>query len=431
MKQESLKFSLIDIETTGSFRKGQKIIEIAILNIDGDTVVEEFSTLINPEIRISHFITNLTGITNEAVEGAPKFYEIAKKIVEMTQDRVFVAHNVFFDFNFIKHEFAELGYAFTRDKLCTVQLSRKYLPGHRSYSLGELSKDLCILNQSRHRAIGDARATFELFKIIQKKMSTQEELFHDSKKLALPPLLNRDSFEALPHAIGVYYFFHSNGDILYIGKSLDIKKRVTQHLHPNLKRKKDIELKNQVAKIKYVLFHHELAALVFECLEIKKHFPRYNFSLKRRKFPYALRLKLASSGIYDITYAHNDGSFHPLFAVKSKKSCERRIEMIYKSLIGPFQNDFEKKMKLDLMVRALGTEGFNQLVEKIFYKKIPKEKNFEIPLTVKNENVGMIRVHEYRPVEMRIRQGDDEESVYQLEHDPDLASIICNFLSAI
>ena len=157
MKDKINKFSLIDIETTGSLKKGQKIIEIAILNIDGDELVEEYSTLINPEIRIPYFITNLTGITNEAVEYSPKFYEVAKKIVKMTDGRVFVAHNVFFDFNFIKHEFAELGFSYSRDKLCTVQLARKYLPGHKSYSLGELSKDLSIVIQGRHRALGDPR----------------------------------------------------------------------------------------------------------------------------------------------------------------------------------------------------------------------------------------------------------------------------------
>ena len=202
-------------------RKGQKIIEIAILNIDGNELVEEFTTLINPEIRIPYFITNLTGITNEAVEHAPKFYEVAKKIVEMTQDRIFVAHNVFFDFNFIKHEFSELGFSFSRDKLCTVRLARKYLPGHKSYSLGELSTDLSITNQGRHRALGDASATLELFKLIQKKMASPIEILSDAKKLALPPHLNRESFEALPHAIGVYYFYNTNGDILYVGKSLD------------------------------------------------------------------------------------------------------------------------------------------------------------------------------------------------------------------
>ena len=124
MKDIPQKFSLIDIETTGSFKKGQKIIEIAIINIDGDEITDEYTTLINPEIRIPYFITTLTGITNEDVENAPKFYEIAKKIVEMTKDRIFVAHNVFFDFNFIKHEFSELGFSFSRDKLCTVQLAR-------------------------------------------------------------------------------------------------------------------------------------------------------------------------------------------------------------------------------------------------------------------------------------------------------------------
>ena len=427
MKEQANKFSLIDIETTGSLRKGQRIIEIAILNIDGDVIVEEFTTLINPQIRIPYFITNLTGITNEAVEHAPKFYEVAKKIVEMTQDRVFVAHNVFFDFNFIKHEFADLGYQFSRDKLCTVQLARKFLPGHRSYSLGELAKDLSISNQARHRAIGDARATFELFKMIRQKMNSDDELLSDSKKMALPPNLNREMFENLPHAIGVYYFYNNQGEILYIGKSLDIKKRVTQHFNPDLKRRKDIELKNQIAKIKYLIFPHELAALVFECLEIKKHYPRYNSSLKRKRFPYALKLKLSPAGIYEIACTHNDGSFHPLFAVKSKRAGEARIEAIYKNLLGPFQTSFDKEAKLDLMVSKLGAEAFNKLLEKLFYKKIPKSEDFEIPLVVKNAPCGVIKIQDFRPVEMLIKDEFGEDTVYKLESDPDLASIVCNF----
>ncbi|MBU6376867.1 MAG: GIY-YIG nuclease family protein, partial [Bdellovibrionales bacterium] len=333
--QSPPKFSLIDIETTGSFRKGQKIIEIAILNVDGDVVVEKFSTLINPEMRIPYFITALTGITNEAVERAPKFYEIAKKIVEMTEGRVFVAHNVFFDYNFIKHEFSELGYSFEREKLCTVRLARQLLPGHKSYSLGELCKDLSISNADRHRALGDVQATLELFKILQQK-SSGAELLLDLKKIALPPALDRETFEGLPHAIGVYSFFDDRGELLYVGKSLDIKKRVTQHFHPDLKRRKDIELKNRVAKISFTLFPHELAALVVECLEIKKHFPPYNFALKRRRFPYALSLKLSHQGVFEIVCSHNDGTFHPFFAVKSKKVGERKIDAIYRTLLGPF-----------------------------------------------------------------------------------------------
>jgi DNA polymerase III epsilon subunit family exonuclease len=427
VKNQPHKYSLIDIETTGSFKKGQKITEIAILNIDGDQLVEEFSTLINPEIRIPYFITALTGITNEAVEHAPKFYEVAKKIVEMTEGRVFVAHNVFFDFNFIKHEFAELGFTFSRDKLCTVQLARKYLPGHKSYSLGELCKDLSIQNTSRHRAIGDARATFDLFKMIQQKMNSGDELLSEAKKLALPPHLDRETFENLPNAIGVYYFYNGQGDILYIGKSLDIKKRISQHFHPNLKSRKDIELKNQVAKISYVLFPHELAALVFECLEIKKHYPRYNHSLKRRKFPYALKLKASSTGIYELICTHNDGSFHPLFAVKSKKAGELRIEAIYKHVIGPYQTGFEKEAKLELLIKKLGPAGFNAFFEKIFYKKMPKTQDFEIPLVVKNENHGFIKIADYTPSQMLIRNQEGEDQLYQLESDPDLASIVCHY----
>jgi DNA polymerase III epsilon subunit family exonuclease len=422
------KYSLIDIETTGHLRKGQKIIEIAIINIDGDEVVEEFSTLINPEIRIPYFITHLTGITNEAVEHAPKFYNVAKKIVEMTEGRIFVAHNVFFDFNFIKHEFSEFGYNYSREKLCTVQLARKYLPGHSSYSLGALAKDLSITISGRHRALGDAKATFELFKLIQKKISHDDDLLRDSKKIALPPLFDRESFENLPHAIGVYYFYNSQKEIIYIGKSLDIKKRVTQHFHPNLKRRKDIELKNQIASISFVLFPHELAALVYECHEIKKHFPRYNHALKRKKFPYALKLKQNSDGIYEIICTHNDGTFHPLMAVKSKKVAEARINSFYKNLIGPFETSFERQSKVELLRQKLGLEGFNSYLEKIFYKKIPPKEDFEIPLTIKQENFGYIRIENYRPVEMLIRNRTETDTIYKLDGDPDMASIVCHFL---
>lgn len=427
MELQEHKFSIIDIETTGSLRKGQKIIEISILNVDGDVLVEEFTTLINPEIRIPYFITNLTGITNEAVENAPKFYEVAKRIVEMTQGRIFVAHNVFFDFNFIKHEFAELGFSFIRDKICTVRLARKYLPGHSSYSLGEISKDLNITNHSRHRAAGDAMATFELFKLIQKSISVHDDVLSDSKKIALPPLLSREEYENLPHAIGVYYFYNAHGEIIYIGKSLDIKKRITQHFHPDLKRRKDIELKNLVAKIDYLVFPHELAALVFECLEIKKHFPRYNHALKRRKFPYALTLKTTATGANEIACIHNDGSFHPFFAVKSKKVGERKIDSIYRSLLGAFHTSFERQAKIDLLLKNFGVEGYNQFLDKLFYKKIPKSADIELPLVAGNVHHGAIKIQGHVPVEMLIRNNLGEESVYRLDGDPDTASIILNY----
>lgn len=168
-------FAIIDIETTGNSYQHGKITEIAIHNHNGISITSSFSTLINPEIDIPYFITSLTGINNKMVKNAPKFFEVARKIIEMTAGRTFIAHNVYFDYNFIKEEFKRLGYDFNRKKLCTVQLSRKLLPGHRSYSLGNLCKDLGIEISSRHRALGDADATVKLFEILLEKNNLLNE----------------------------------------------------------------------------------------------------------------------------------------------------------------------------------------------------------------------------------------------------------------
>ncbi|WP_163325355.1 3'-5' exonuclease [Draconibacterium mangrovi] len=159
-------FSIIDIETTGQSYKNGKITEIAIYQHNGQEVTDSFSTLINPEMDIPFFITELTGINNEMVRTAPKFYQVAKKIIEMTTGRTFVAHNASFDYKFIKEEYARLGYNYHRKTMCTVKLSRKLLPGHLSYSLGKLCDDLGIEINGRHRAAGDALATAKLFDIL-------------------------------------------------------------------------------------------------------------------------------------------------------------------------------------------------------------------------------------------------------------------------
>ncbi len=159
-------FSIIDIETTGQSYKNGKITEIAIYQHNGQEVTDSFSTLINPEMDIPFFITELTGINNGMVRTAPKFYQVAKKIIEMTMGRTFVAHNASFDYKFIKEEYARLGYNYHRKTMCTVKLSRKLLPGHPSYSLGKLCADLGIEINGRHRAAGDALATARLFDIL-------------------------------------------------------------------------------------------------------------------------------------------------------------------------------------------------------------------------------------------------------------------------
>lgn len=172
-------FAIIDIETTGHSYKNGKITEIAIYQHNGIEITDAFNTLIFPEMDVPYFITELTGINNNMLIGKPKFHEVAKKIIEFTAGRTFVAHNVSFDYKFIQEEYKRLGYNFNRKTLCTVQLSRRLLPGHRSYSLGKLCADLEIKINDRHRAAGDALATVKLFELLLKK----NELINHSKAI--------------------------------------------------------------------------------------------------------------------------------------------------------------------------------------------------------------------------------------------------------
>jgi len=185
-------YSVIDIETTGNGFKGQKITEISIFIFDGQNIVDEFTTLVNPEQNIPPFITNLTGITNAMVRYAPKFYEIAQKVQELTKDTIFVAHNVNFDYNIIRDEFKSLGFDFKRKKLCTVRLSRKIIPELPSYSLGSICSTENIPINGRHRAKGDAEATTELFRRLIERDDNfiiNSFLNSKSKQATLPPLL--------------------------------------------------------------------------------------------------------------------------------------------------------------------------------------------------------------------------------------------------
>jgi len=177
-------YAIIDIETTGNTYKSGKITEIAIFIHDGFEIVDSFSSLINPECYISDFITRLTGINNEMVSRAPRFYEVARKVVEITTDKVFVAHNVNFDYKFIQEEFNRLGFDYQRKTMCTVRMGRKYLPGHKSYSLGTLCSELQIPVNGRHRAAGDALATVKLFEMILDRKA-QKETKNDSTQLRL------------------------------------------------------------------------------------------------------------------------------------------------------------------------------------------------------------------------------------------------------
>jgi len=285
-------YAVLDIETTGGSPKSEKITEIAIYISDGKEITDEFITLINPEKPIPYFITSLTGITNEMVADAPKFYEIAKQLVEITEDKIIVAHNVNFDYRFIRSEFRSLGYDFTRNNLCTLQLSRRLFPGHRSYSLGNICNDLGIHIENRHRAAGDALATVKLLEMLLNKCNENggDNILAAASQPNLKnlhPLLERKIIDELPEETGVYYFLNDQNQVIYIGKSRNIKHRVYSHLSNNGSRR-SIELKENIASIECEVTGSELVALLIESSEIKKHSPYYNRAQKRKVMQYGL-----------------------------------------------------------------------------------------------------------------------------------------------
>lgn len=268
-------YAIIDLETTGLSPLAEKVIEIAIYIHDGEKIVNEYSTLINPERNISSNITRITGITNEMVKDAPKFWEVAKDIVIFTEGKFFVAHNASFDYNFIRNEFKSLGYDFKREKLCTVKLSRKILPGHKSYSLGKLCSDLGIKINGRHRAAGDALATVKLFEHLIKTDSSLGQ-FSSSKFYNIEASVIKD----LPEEPGVYYFYDQNGDVIYIGKSKNLRTRVFSHFN-NDKTERAVKMVDEIHNISYELTGSELIALLLESDEIKIQKPKFNRRQRR------------------------------------------------------------------------------------------------------------------------------------------------------
>ena len=278
-------YAILDIETTGGSPRVEKITEIAVFFHDGAKITGEWSTLINPEKSIPPFITGLTGITNDMVADAPRFYEIAKELVERTEGHIIVGHNVKFDYGFIKSEFGRLGYDFQRDTICTIQLSRKIIPGHKSYSLGKLCAEIGIGITDRHRAAGDALATVKLFEMLQQRSllegsSLSVHLPSAKKYKNLNGNLSVEDIEILPEKAGTYYFYDERNTLLYIGKSKCIKKRVLSHLG-NCEGKRALEMRERIASISYDLTGSELIALLKESEEIKQNKPLFNRAQRR------------------------------------------------------------------------------------------------------------------------------------------------------
>ncbi|MBA4322464.1 MAG: exonuclease [Odoribacter sp.] len=298
-------YAIVDIETTGGSSRHEKITEIAIYQHNGEKITGEFISLINPERNIPYFITNLTGITNEMVENAPKFYEIAKKIIEFTEDRIFIAHSARFDYSFIREEFKSLGYSFKRNILDTVTLSRKLFPGHRSYSLGNICKALKIEINGRHRAGGDALATVKLFELLLVKGGetggSKLKPFSNTRASKLHPALDINKINQVPEEPGVYYFYNENRDLIYVGKSRNLMQRISTHLSNNTTNR-SMEMRDAIADIGWEETGSELIALLKESFEIKANKPLYNRAQRRTGFRWGIFSSYDEKGFLNFNY---------------------------------------------------------------------------------------------------------------------------------
>lgn len=284
-------YAVVDIETTGSFAAGNKITEISILVHDGVSIIDKFETLVNPEQEIPSYIEALTGISNDMVLNAPSFAEVAGDVYKILNDKVFVAHNVNFDFSFIRHELEQQGYVLQCKKLCTVRLARKIFPGHPSYSLGKLCNSLGIKIANRHRAGGDAAATAILLKMLLDADSEdfiKTALKKGTTEEKLPPNLAKADIEKLPSHPGVYYFKDQKGKVIYIGKAKSIKKRVLSHFTGNNTGKQRQNFLKDIFSIDFEQCGTELMAFILEAIEIKRLWPENNRALKKHQQKYAL-----------------------------------------------------------------------------------------------------------------------------------------------
>jgi len=302
-------YAIVDIETTGGHASANGITEIAVYIHDGKKVVKHFETLINPLQKIPAYITALTGIDNYMVADAPLFEDIAATLYQLLNDTIFVAHNVNFDYSFIKYHLKASGYELAEKKLCTVRLSRKTFPGLPSYSLGNLCRSLSLPIDNRHRAGGDANATVKLLEYCMANGGDEhiaQMLKKSSAEQWLPLHLTKADILKLPAGPGVYYFHDAKDKIVYVGKAINIKKRVSSHFTHNDPDRKRQNFLRIICKISCKECATELEAIILESTEIKRLWPKYNYSQKQPAQKFAL-------------YMFEDGRGYQRLAIDKKK----------------------------------------------------------------------------------------------------------------
>ena len=313
------------------------------------------------------------------LRNAPKFYEVAKRIVEITEECIVVAHNAKFDYRILRTEFKRLGFKFERKTLCTVELSKDLIPDQASYSLGKLVRSLGIPVTDRHRASGDALATVKLFQMLLNKDSDKKiitESIRLTPKHQLEPR-HIDIIEELPSSTGVYYIHKEDGEIIYIGKSKNIRKRINQHFTGTSPKSKKIQL--QVTSVSYDATGSELVALLKESEEIKRIRPIFNRALRRTLFTHALYSFKDDKGYINLKIDKADGRKKPITTFTNRQSAKsfltkavedlslcQKLTGIYPTKTSCFNYDI--KTCLGACINVELPEHYNQRVAQLLRK---------------------------------------------------------------
>jgi DNA polymerase-3 subunit epsilon len=338
-------YAIIDIETSGGKFNEEGITEIAVYKFDGEHVIDKFISLVNPERSIDPFVVQLTGITDQMVRNAPKFYEVAKRIIEITQDCIFVAHNVSFDYRVMQTEFRRLGFEYERLTLCTVSLSKKLILDQPSYSLGKLCKSIGIPILERHRANGDAMATVKLFKILLER-DFEKNIIKESLKTVDVKILKSSYLkiiDPLPTDSGIFYLHNENGDIIYIGKSKNIKKKVSNFfLQTN---KTGLYIQQNVQSVSFEKTGNELIASIKHYQEISNNKPLLN----KRILNHAKKISFSNDDFLIIDKGRNISEKSVILIEDNKLTGFGYVELAYqinnievlKTLITPIDNSVQ------------------------------------------------------------------------------------------
>lgn len=328
-------FAIVDIETTGGHASSNGITEIAIVLHNGKEIEEKYTTLINPNVAIPPYVQSLTGITTAMVAKAPQFKDVAAHIYNLLKERIFVAHNVNFDYSFVKHHLQEAGFDLNTQKLCTIRTARKVFPGYRKYGLGSICRELEIEITDRHRAEGDALATAKLFELLFANDTSGEiksMLKNKSAAQYLPPNVDEEIVQQLPSLPGVYYFHDKKGKVVYVGKAKDIKQRVTSHFSNNKPTKQKQEFLRSIYNITYKVCGTELMASILESIEIKKLWPLYNQSQKKAEQFFGLYLFEDARGYWRLVIDKQKKQLQPIHSFGSLLEGRQ----VLKSLIDQF-----------------------------------------------------------------------------------------------